>query len=46
MFNVLVLSDIHIGIYRNYNQDDFRLKQFIKLKDVIIDTIQKNNVKT
>ena len=45
MFNVLVLSDIHIGIYRNYNQDDFRLKQFIKLKDVIIDTIQKNNVK-
>ena len=45
MFNVLILSDIHIGIYRNYNQNDFRLKQFIKLKDVIIDTIQKNNVK-
>ena len=45
MFNVLVLSDIHIGIYRNYNQNDFRLNQFLKLKDVIIDTIQKNNVK-
>ena len=39
MFNTLILSDIHIGIYRNYNQDDFRIKQFTKLKKVIIDSI-------
>lgn len=45
MFNALILSDIHIGVYRNYNQDDFRIRQFIKLKKVIIDSIQENDVK-
>ena len=45
MFKVLVLSDIHIGVYRNYNQDDFRIKQFLKLKRVIIDSIYNNDIK-
>lgn len=44
MFNVLILSDIHIGVYRNYNQDDFRIKQFLKLRDVIIQSISDHKV--
>lgn len=45
MFNVLIMSDIHIGVYRTYNQDDFRLKQFIKLKNVVNQVITSNNIK-
>lgn len=45
MFKTIILSDIHIGVYRNYNQDDFRIKQFLKLKRVLIDSIYSNNIK-
>ena len=45
MFNVIALSDIHIGEYRLHNDDSFRLKQFEKLADTIQKSIEKNSAK-
>ncbi len=45
MFNVIVLSDIHIGEYRLHNDNDFRLDQFNKLADCICSSIEKNSAK-
>lgn len=42
IMKVLVLSDIHIGNYKTYNPTpDFRLNQFLKLKDFIIKTLKE-----
>lgn len=45
MFNIIALSDIHIGEYRLHNDDSFRLKQFEKLAEVIQKSIEKNSAK-
>lgn len=42
---VMLLSDIHIGNYKTYNPTpDFRLNQFLKLKDFIVETCKLKNV--
>jgi DNA repair exonuclease SbcCD ATPase subunit len=45
LFNIIALSDIHIGEYRLHNDDSFRLQQFEKLADVIQKSIEKNSAK-
>lgn len=42
---VMLLSDIHIGNYKTYNPTpDFRLNQFLKLKDFIVETCKLKDV--
>lgn len=45
MYNVLLLSDIHIGEYQAHNENGFRLNQFNKLKNDLCDLIVNKQIK-